>query len=392
MKKIAVVTGTRAEYGLLKPVIKRITEDESIELCLIVTGMHLSEEFGHTYKEIEQDGFHIDYKNDMHLLLDTPRGICTSMGIGLDGFGDIFAEAVPDLVLLLGDRYEILLATIAAMMYNIPVAHIHGGELTEGAMDDAIRHSVTKMSRLHFASTQKYRKRIIQLGENPEDVYCVGALGVENIRNIQLLSKEQITSKFLIPFDKPFILVTYHPVTLEKNSAKEQFENLLVVVSERQDVRFVFTYANADAQGKTINKMIDDYVKNNENGMAFPSMGQQGYLSALKYASLVLGNSSSGIIEAPSFGVPTVNIGNRQAGRIQAESVINCGYEIENIREALLKAMSDESVNKCKNVCNPYEGVDTSEEIYKKIKEFVNSNKGVKKKFFDIEVGSEQLY
>lgn len=385
MKKIGIVTGTRAEYGLLKPVMQKIKEDQDLKLCLIVTGMHLSEQFGYTYKEIEKDGFHIDYINDMKLTSDTSYGICRSMGIELGGFAEIFEKDRVDLLVLLGDRYEIQIAAVAAVIYRIPIAHIHGGELTEGLIDDVIRHSVTKMSELHFTSTKMYAKRVMQMGEQSDRVFCVGALGTENIKRQVLFEKDELCKNFGDIFTNPYIMVTYHPVTLENNSAEWQFENLLNVISRHNEFNYIFTYANSDMDGKIINEMIEEFVKYNENAKAFKSMGQIGYLSALKYCEAVIGNSSSGIIEAPSFHIPTMNIGERQMGRVRAETVIDCGYSVQEIEGALDKIRSREFKEFCQKCDNPYEGIDTSGTIVQEIKKFLDTNTGNKKKFYDIE-------
>lgn len=385
MKKICVVTGTRAEYGLLKPLIKRIHDDTEVELQLVVTGMHLSPEFGLTYKEIENDGFPIMDKNEMLLSSDTPNGITKSVGLGTIGFADIFTRITPDIIVLLGDRYETFAAATAAMIHRVPIAHIHGGELTEGAIDDAIRHSITKMSSLHFTSTDEYRKRVIQLGEQPESVYSVGALGVENIKKQPLLSKEELENSINFKLDKPYVVITYHPVTLEENSAENQFKSLLNSLDKIKGYKMIFTKANSDTEGRVINQLIDEYVdKNKENAIAFTSLGMIGYLSSLKYCEMVIGNSSSGILEAPSFHIPTVNIGNRQKGRVRAESVVDCGNSEDEIQKAVRKAEKMKQSGICKDVINPYEGKNTSEKIYKVIVGFLNNSK-ISKEFYDIE-------
>lgn len=386
MKNIGILTGTRAEYGLLKPVMQKVEQDKDLNLCLIVTGMHLSEQFGYTYREIEKDGFRIDYKNDMELVSDTSYAICKSMGKELAGFADIFEEADLDMLVLLGDRFEIQMAAVAAMLYRIPVAHIHGGELTQGLMDDAIRHSVTKMSDLHFTSTSEYAQRVIQMGEQPERVFCVGALGIENIKSIRLLSREQLCQKFGDIFLHNYIMVTYHPVTLEKHTAGIQFQKLLNVVENHPEYHYISTYANADTDGAIINKMIESYTQEHKNTKAFVSMGQLGYLSALQHCSAVLGNSSSGIIEAPSFHIPTINIGDRQKGRVRAKTVIDCGYETRDIEQALTESQNQKFKDLCQESTNPYEGKNTSEQIIMQIKKYLNQVQGKQKIFYDIEV------
>ena len=385
MKKVCVVTGTRAEYGLLKPVIDKIHKAEDLELQLVATGMHLSPEFGLTYKEIEADGYPIADKVEMLLSSDTSVGITKSMAVALMGFGECFERLKPDLVVILGDRYEMLMVASAAMVAQIPIGHIHGGEITEGAMDDAIRHSLTKMSHIHFATTQEYRHRIIQLGENPENVFHVGSLGVENIREEKLLDKVAFEESIGFSVDENTIIVTYHPVTLENIPSKMQFEKLLTVVENNPKLRVIFTKANSDTDGRIINQMIDEFVKEHkERCVAFTSLGRVRYLSALQFCAAVVGNSSSGIIEAPSFHIPTVNIGNRQKGRICADTVINCGYEMEQIQVALDKAFSKEFRIQLPDMNNPYEKVGTSELIVEKIKDILSEGQGVKKHFYDV--------
>ena len=385
MKRVCVVTGTRAEYGLLKPVINKISKDDELELCLIVTGMHLSPEFGMTYREIENDGYEIGHKVEMLLSADTPSSIVKSMGVEMIGFADVYAEEQPDMVVLLGDRYEILVAATAAMVHRIPIAHIHGGESTEGAIDEAIRHSITKMSMLHFASTEVYKKRIIQLGEQPERVFSVGALGVENVKSLSLLSRKELEESIQFSFDKATVMVTYHPVTLENDTVENQFTNLLTVLKKHKELQIIFTKANADTDGRVINQMIDQFVLENSNrSIAFTSMGQLRYLSALQYCVAVVGNSSSGIIEVPSFGIPTVDIGERQKGRVRAESVIHCGTEESEIESAMKEALSDAGREKAKQSMNPFEGVDTSKRIIEVIKKYLKQGIVLKKHFYDI--------
>ncbi len=384
MKKICIVTGTRAEYGLLKPVIDRVYHANTMELHLVVTGMHLSPEFGLTYREIEEDGYPIDTKIEMLLSSDTSAGVTKSMGVALLGFADYFEENRPDIVVLLGDRYEALMAATAAMMARIPIAHIHGGETTEGAVDEAIRHSITKMSHLHFTAAEEYRNRVIQLGEQPQNVYCVGALGVENVKAVSLLDRKTLEEAIGLTFRPPTILVTYHPVTLENQTAAEQFGNLLKVIDRHKELQVIFTKANADPNGRIVNQMIDDYVeKNHTRCRAYTSLGQLRYLSALQFCNLVMGNSSSGIIEVPSFSIPTIDIGDRQRGRVSAESVIHCGNEETDIEHALARAMSPAFNDSICRMRNPYEGRHTSKQIVEVIERALEHGIDLKKKFFN---------
>lgn len=386
MKRIGIMTGTRAEYGLLKSLMQEINKDNDLELYLIVSGMHLSPEFGMTYKEIEEDGFEINAKVEMLLSSDSPAGISKSIGLGVIGFADEFQRADLDMLILLGDRYEALSAAISAMVTRIPIAHLHGGELTEGAIDEGIRHSITKMSYLHFTSTEEYRRRVIQLGENPERVFCVGAIGVENIKKINLMTKEELERSIHFEIDENTVIVTYHPVTLENNTVEEQFLNLLEVLDRNPKIRMIFTKANADTNGRIVNELIDKYAaQNSERACAFMSLGQKRYLSALKYCRIVIGNSSSGIIEAPSFGKPIINIGDRQKGRICADSVINCGYTQQEIQQAMETALTEEFENKARNCRNPYEKENTAANIISVIKDYLLNDKiKLKKGFYDI--------
>lgn len=386
MKRIGIMTGTRAEYGLLKSLMQEINKDNDLELYLIVSGMHLSPEFGMTYQEIEEDGFEINAKVEMLLSSDSPAGISKSIGLGVIGFADEFQRADLDMLILLGDRYEALSAAICAMVMRIPIAHLHGGELTEGAIDEGIRHSITKMSYLHFTSTEQYRNRVIQLGENPERVFYVGALGVENIKKINLMTKEELERSIHFEIDENTVIVTYHPVTLENNTVEEQFLNLLEVLDRNPKIRMIFTKANADTNGRIVNELIDKYAaQNSERACAFVSLGQKRYLSALKYCRIVIGNSSSGIIEAPSFGKPIINIGDRQKGRICADSVINCGYTQQEIQQAMETALTEEFENKARNCRNPYEKENTAANIISVIKDYLLNDKiKLKKGFYDI--------
>ncbi|WP_250278540.1 UDP-N-acetylglucosamine 2-epimerase [[Clostridium] colinum] len=384
MKKVCIVTGSRAEYGLLKPIMEEIKNDKDLKLQLVATGAHLSSEFGLTYKNIERDGFFIDEKVEMLLSSDTKIGINKSIGLAIISFGEVFQRLNPDIVVILGDRYEILAVSIAAMINNIKLAHLHGGEITEGAIDDTIRHCITKMSHIHFTSTEEYRRRVIQLGEIPEYVFNVGAIGTENVKKLKLLSKEELEESINFNIKKNTIVVTFHPVTLESISSKEQFKSILDAINRIENINVIFTKANADTDGRIINDMIDEYVDKNKNAIAFDTMGQIKYFSAIKYVDAVVGNSSSGIIEVPSFGIPTVNIGIRQKGRITCDSVINCKVEVSEIKKAIEKALSHEFRNEIKNCKNPYEKNDTCKNIVFLIKQFLNKNVDCSKKFYNI--------
>lgn len=385
-KKITIVTATRAEYGLLKPIIHALASEEKIDANVVVTGAHLSPEFGTTYKEIEKDHINISRKIEILVSSDTPAAISKSMGLAMISFAEYFEESKPDALLVLGDRYETLAVCCAAMNARIPIIHLYGGETTEGAVDEAIRHSITKMSALHFTSTEVYRKRVIQLGETPERVFCVGAVGVENALKTALLDKSELENAIAFRLDSPYAVITFHPVTLEGDSAEGQFSEVLQALDEHKEMKYIFTKANADADGRIINKMIDSFVGEHENATAFASLGTLRYLSALKYAAMVIGNSSSGIVEVPSFGVPTINIGDRQKGRIQAKSVINCAAQKNQILHAIDTASSDGFRKSAAEAENPYGDGNTTGKIISVIKDkLLNGNLDLKKKFFDID-------
>lgn len=343
MRKICVVTGSRAEYGLLYPLLKEIKADSELALQLVVTGMHLSPEFGLTYKEIMNDDFQIDEKVEMLLSSDSQVAITKSMGLGLIGFADVFNRLQPDIVVLLGDRYEIMIAAQAAMIANIPIAHLHGGESTEGCVDEAIRHSITKMSHLHYVSTEQYRNRVIQLGEQPDRVFNVGAIGLDNIRQLDFLSKEKFEESIDFKLGKVNFMVTYHPVTLNERGSEELTKQLMVALNHFPQASIIFTKPNADADGRIITHLIDEFVRNNpERTAAFQSLGKLRYLSALNYIDVVIGNSSSGVIEVPMFKKPTVDIGNRQKGRIKGTSIIETAENSEEIINAITRALDPE--------------------------------------------------
>ncbi|NTV49360.1 MAG: UDP-N-acetylglucosamine 2-epimerase (hydrolyzing) [Geobacteraceae bacterium] len=341
MRKICVVTGTRAEYGLLYWLMKEIQEDTDLQLQLIVTGMHLSPEFGLTYRTIEEDGFIIDAKVEMLLSSDTPVGIAKSIGLGVIGFADALDRLKPDVIVVLGDRYEILAATQAALVARVPIAHIHGGETTEGAIDESVRHAITKMSHLHFVAAEPYRTRVIQLGEHPNTVFNVGALGIENLQRLQLLDRSQLEQSLNFELGTSCFLVTYHPATLGAVEPATAMQALLNALDQFPDTKIIFTKPNSDTDGRILIQMIDEYALLNKGRVAvFTSMGQVRYLSALRLVDAIIGNSSSGIIEAPACNIPTVNIGDRQSGRLKAGSIIDCQETTESIVTAINKALS----------------------------------------------------
>ncbi len=382
MRKICVITGTRAEYGLLYWLMKEIDADKDLNLQIVVTGMHLSPEFGNTYQQIEKDGFIINTKVDISLVSDSEVGISKSMGIGMMGFADAFHELSPDLIVVLGDRFEIFSAVSAAMIAKIPVAHLHGGETTEGAFDESIRHSITKMSHLHFVATKEYRNRVIQLGEQPDRVFNVGGLGIDNINKLKLLTKSDFEKAIDFELGEKNLLVTFHPVTLENSTSETQFQELLDSISELKNTKIIFTKANSDTDGRIINSMIDTYVARHDNTIAFVSMGQLNYLSALQFMDAVVGNSSSGLLEAPSFKIATIDIGDRQKGRIKADSVISCLPSKDSIGKAFNELYSKQFQSTVGKVENPYGKDGASKEIVRIIKD-ISLDGIVKKSFYD---------
>ncbi len=380
-KRIAFCTGTRAEYGLLKPLMDRVLSMPELEFELFVTGMHLSPDFGNTVTQIEADGIPVSERIEILLSGDTPSAITKSMGLAMIGFGEAFARRKPDLLVLLGDRFEAFCAAAAATVARVPIAHLHGGELTEGAIDDAFRHSITKMSYLHFTSTEEYRQRVIRMGESPERVFNVGAIGIENIKNLPLLNRGDLEHELGVHFGDKVALVTFHPATLDVEPPAEQMRRLLGALDNFPELFIIFTKANADTDGRVINSLIDEYVQRNPGrSVAFTSMGQIRYLSAMKAASVVIGNSSSGIIEAPSFGVPTVNIGDRQKGRVRAPSVVDCRARSEEIATAI-RVVTKESFLRTLDGANPYEGTDVSGNILRLIGTALDSGILVKSYF-----------
>lgn len=385
MRKICFITGTRAEYGLLSRLMKMVQDDTDTQLQIIATNMHLSPKFGNTYQEIERDGFIIDKKIPiLEEGKDDANATLKSMAKALAGFADAYDELRPDMVVVLGDRYEILAAATAALIERIPIAHIHGGEITEGAYDDAIRHSITKMSQLHFTSTEEYRKRVIQLGEQPERVFNVGSIGVENIKMLPLMSKDKIEKEIDFTIDDKTILVTYHPVTLGNRTAKEDIDDFIAALEEKKNLRIIFTMPNSDTGGQAIVEAINAFVaKNPSRAKAFKSLGVLRYLSVMRQVAAVVGNSSSGLVEVPSFGIPTLNIGDRQKGRIAADSVYNCATDKTSILNGLNTIMSSEFKKKASETHNPYDKESTAQSIFDIISTYDIEN--IKQKhFYDI--------
>ena len=384
MRKICVITGTRAEFGLLRPLIELIANDNELQLQLIATGMHLSPEFGYTLNEITDAGFVVDKKVECLLSSDSSIGVSKTIALAISGFADALAELTPDLVVVLGDRTEILGAVIATAMVNIPIAHLHGGETTEGAYDEAIRHSITKFSHLHFTSTEAYRKRVIQLGEHPDTVFNVGAIGLDAIKKLPLLDKASFEQAIGFKLKERNILITYHPVTLEKEAPIETFENILTALDELTDTALIFTHANSDKNGRIINRMITEYVSNHKDkAVEFKSLGQLRYLSALQYVDFVIGNSSSGILEVPAFYIPTINIGDRQKGRICNESVINSNNSLEDIKKSITFALDKTFREKIQQQELLYGNGTAAGKILKIIKE--HNHISIKKSFYNID-------
>jgi GDP/UDP-N,N'-diacetylbacillosamine 2-epimerase (hydrolysing) len=384
-RKICIITGTRAEYSLLRWVMQGIKDDNELTLQIIATGMHLSPEFGLTYKAIEQDGFQIDRKVEMLTSSDTPVGVAKSMGLGMIGFADALHELQPDLIVVLGDRFEIFSAVSAALVARIPVAHLHGGETTEGAFDEALRHSITKMSHLHFVAAEPYRQRVIQLGEQPDRVFLVGGLGIDNIKCLQLLDRATLEASLDFKLGVKSLLITFHPVTLEKATAEKQMEALLAALEELKDTQLIFTLPNADTDGRLLIKMVQSFVAKNTNARSYDSLGQLRYLSCISHVDGVVGNSSSGLIEVPSFKKGTINIGDRQRGRLQAKSVINCEPRRESITTALLKLYSADFQTSLHKVINPYGEGGASTKVVNTLKYYPVEDI-VKKFFYDLPI------
>ena len=380
--KVAVFTGTRAEYGLLYWLLKDIQDDPELVLQLLVSGMHLSPEFGETYQQIEQDGFFIDEKIEILLSSDSAVGTAKSMGLGVLGFADALNRLTPDVLVILGDRFEALAAAQTAMILRVPILHLHGGEITEGAYDDAIRHAISKLSYLHGTSTEEYRQRVIQLGEQPERVKNVGAIGLDHLRRAEFMDVPEIARSLDFPLNQPYFLVTYHPVTLGEEKPEQSFNALLDALDEFKDHQVIITYPNADDGGRRIIPLLEQYAKSNPKRVCvIPSLGQKRYLSSVKHAAAVIGNSSSGIIEVPSFNIPTVNIGVRQKGRLAAKSVLSCDANKQSIMASIKSAINREYTSPNQHIENPYGAGNASEQVITMLK---NMQFEPSKSFYDL--------
>lgn len=383
-RKIAVVTGTRAEYSLLYWLMKEIEADDALELQLLVTAMHLSPEFGSTYRDIEADGFTINAKVEMLISGDTAVSVSKSLGLGTIGFADAYEQLQPDVVVILGDRFEMLAATQAAAIANIPIAHIHGGEVTEGAVDDAIRHAITKFSSLHFVAANEYGRRVIQMGERPDSVYDVGALGLDAILRTPPLSRETLEQELGLDLARPIALVTYHPVTRESEDPTPAMSELLTALEDIPQLDLLITYPNADAGGRRLIKQIESYAAENPSRVTLvPNLGRLRYYSLLPHVAVVVGNSSSGIIEVPFFHKPTVNIGHRQAGRLRAKSVLDCDENRSEIVKAVQQAMSMKFQAGLTDMKCPYGNGDASRRIVEILRE-IPSKQLKKQAFYDL--------
>lgn len=384
MTTITVVTGARSEYGIYQPVLRKLHEDEELDLNLIVTGMHLAPEFGMTVSAVEADGFAIRDRVEMLLASDSPEGVAKSVGLGVIGFAQAYAKCRPDLLLVLGDRFEMLAAVLASMTFKIPIAHIHGGESTEGLIDEPIRHSITKMSHLHFAATETYARRIIQMGEQPQRVVVSGAPALDHLETIELLDRDQFRERFRIDVAEPPLLVTFHPVTLEFEQTDYHIDELLAALSEI-DRPVVFTYPNADTQGRLILERIESFADNNPRAHIAANLGTQGYFSLMSHAAAMVGNSSSGIIEAASFQLPVVNIGNRQRGRVHEGNVIGVGHHREEVAGGIRRVLLPEFRAELRNLVNPYGDGHAAERIVNKLRATELGQELVMKRFHDFD-------
>lgn len=391
MKKICVVTSTRAEYGVLKNLIEYLDKDEFLELCLVVTGTHLVNEFGMTVNEILENGHMISEKIEILMSSNTPTAISKTMGMASIAFSEMFQRQKPDMLVIVGDRYELLPICSSAMIFHIPIAHISGGEVTEGAIDDVVRHCITKMSYLHFPACEVYRKRLIQLGEDPNRIFNYGDLGIENIYNTKYLTKEELSEELNIDLEKPYVIVTFHPVTLEYDNEIEQLNELLSALEVMDNYQYIITKSNADLGGQVINTILENYCISHENAFLFASLGSVRYISAIRYCEFVLGNSSSGLYEVPALRKPTINIGNRQKGRIMAESIINCKTYKGDIIRAMNQAKNPEFLNNVQRMDIPFTGDHTSYKIVKQIKDILEKEPiNLKKRFYDVSFSIEE--
>jgi UDP-hydrolysing UDP-N-acetyl-D-glucosamine 2-epimerase len=385
LRNVSLVTVARSDYGIYLPILRKIQADPDLYLHLMVAGMHLSPEFGLTVNHIEADGFEIGERIEMLLSSDSPSGIAQSMGLGVIGFARAYAHFRPDIVVVLGDRFEMYTAALAALSFKIPVAHIHGGEITEGAIDDALRHSITKLSHLHFVATAEYARRVLQLGEEPWRIVIAGAPSLDNINAIELLDAHQLEEQYGVNLDRPPLLVTFHPVTLEYEKTAWQVDELLAALDSCA-LPVIFTMPNADTGGRIIARMIETFVEKHGPSWLLDNLGLQGYFSLLSCAAAMVGNSSSGIIEAPSFQLPVVNIGSRQQGRIKAANVIDVGYEREEIVEGIMRAIQPDFRKNLSELRNPYGSGNASEKIVRRIKEVKLDEKLITKRFYDLEL------
>ncbi len=387
MKRLTVLTGTRADFGLLSPIIKKLSSYDDLEILIAATGSHLSPEFGYTVSEIEAAGIPVDKKVEILLSSDTPAGISKAMGLAMIGFADYFEDRKPDALLVLGDRYETLAVACAAMNAQIPIFHLYGGETTEGAIDEGIRHALTKLSCIHFVANEEFRNRVIQLGEAPERVFIVGAMGPENAMHMPKMTLGELENSLGCRLGKRFAVLTFHPVTLEHHTAEKQTKELMQALSQFPDIVFLCTKANADAEGRVINSLLEECSSRQPNILLFDSLGAKRYLSALQYALFAIGNSSSGLAEVPSFGIPTVNIGDRQKGRMQGKSIINCDPTTESISAAIRTALSEDFRKIAREAENPYGDGNTSSRIAGIVHDHLIHNKlNLKKKFYDVEI------
>jgi len=385
MRRIGVVTVGRSDYGLYRQILQKIRKDPELHLHLLVSGSHLSPEFGLTVNAIEADGFEVGDRIEMLISSDTPEAIVKSMGLGTIGFAQSYARFRPDILIVLGDRFEMHAAVVAALPFKIPVAHIHGGEITEGAIDDALRHSITKLSHLHFVANKEYSRRVSQMGEEPWRVIVSGSPGLDNIRHTKLLTHTELEERVGVGLDRPPLLVTYHPVSLEYEEAERQVRELLLALSNF-DLPMVFTMANADTNGRVVTRLMMDFVRGNPHARFFANLGSQAYFSLMSVAAAMVGNSSSGIIEAPSFELPVVNIGSRQRGRIRAKNVVDVGYGHDEISSGIEKAVSPEFRTCLRGMENPYGNGDAASIVIGRLKEIVLDNRLLVKTFLDVSI------